>query len=64
MQHVPVSEGGQAIVGNVTQAPRVKAPGKTAASRPALTDAKAAPMPIIDENTERSRIPERRRPSK
>jgi hypothetical protein len=64
VQHVSVSEGGQAIVGNVTQAPRVKAPGQTAASQPALTDAKAAPMPIIDESTERARIPERRRPSK
>ena len=64
VQHVSVGEGGQAIVGNVTQAPREKAPGKTAASRPALTDANAAPMPIIDESTEHGRVPARHRPKK
>jgi hypothetical protein len=64
VQHVSVSEGGQAIVGNVTQASREKAPDKTAAPRPALTDANAAPMPIIDESSERARVPARRRPNK
>jgi hypothetical protein len=64
VQHVSVSEGGQAIVGNVNQAPREKAPDKTAASRPALTDANAAPMPIVDERKERARVPARRRPNK
>ena len=63
VQHVSVSEGGRAIVGNVTQAARQKAP-ESAASPPALTDANAAPMPIIDAPTERSRTAVRRRASK
>jgi hypothetical protein len=42
VQHVTVGEGGQAIVGNVTQGRR------EAASDKAVTDAKAAPMPIIE----------------
>jgi hypothetical protein len=45
---VSVSEGGQAIVGNVTQAPRDNAQDKAATSPPALTDAQMAPMPMID----------------
>jgi hypothetical protein len=61
VQHVSVGEGGQAIVGNVSQAPRVKAPGKTAALRSA--DADTAQMPFIGENTERGRVPARRRPN-
>jgi hypothetical protein len=49
VQHVSVSEGGQAIVGNVTQAARESAPEKTAKSVPALTDAQQAPLTIIGE---------------
>ena len=49
VQHVSVSEGGQAIVGNVTQAAREPAPEKTAKSVPALTDAQQIPMTIIGE---------------
>ena len=49
VQHVSVSEGGQAIVGNVTQAARESAPEKTAKSVPALTDAQQAPMTILGE---------------
>jgi hypothetical protein len=45
---VSVSEGGQAIVGNVTQAARETAPDKAATSPPALTDARMDPMPMID----------------
>jgi hypothetical protein len=48
VQHVSVSEGGQAIVGHVTPATRgskVAAPVNTAA---ALSDARQAAMPIID----------------
>lgn len=45
VQHVSVSEGGQAIVGNVTQAARRTTPEKT----PALTDARKPPMSIIGE---------------
>jgi hypothetical protein len=49
VQHVSVSEGGQAIVGNVTQGARETAPEKTAKSLPALTDAQQTPMTIIGE---------------
>ena len=49
VQHVTVSDGGQAIVGNVTQGPRSAAPNKSA-SRLQLADTKTAPMPIIDES--------------
>jgi len=61
VQHVSVQEGGQAIVGNVTQSPRETAPEKVAASPPALTDARTAPMPIIEEDKARVRIPAQRR---
>jgi hypothetical protein len=43
VQNVSVSEGGQAIVGNVTQGAREKPAEKT----PSLTDARQAAMPII-----------------
>lgn len=43
VQHVTVSEGGQAIVGNVNQTPSARAAGKQAANPPpALTDARTA----------------------
>jgi hypothetical protein len=48
VQYVNVSDGSQAIVGNVTQSPRAAAPDKTAASPSLLTDANITPMPIID----------------
>jgi hypothetical protein len=48
VQHVTVGEGGQAIVGNVTQAGREAAPEKAPAPALALTDAKTPPMPIIE----------------
>ena len=44
VQHVSVSEGGQAIVGNVNQS----AVEKPANETPALTDARQSAMPIID----------------
>jgi hypothetical protein len=46
---VTVSDGGQAIVGNVTQDSREAAASRSAASQPLLAGAKTAPMPIIDE---------------
>jgi len=49
VQHVSVSEGGQAIVGNVTQAPREAARGKAGSSPPALPNAQQSPMPILGE---------------
>lgn len=49
VQHVSVSEGGQAIVGNVTQAARETAPEKPANLTPAVTDAQKPAMTVIDE---------------
>lgn len=60
--HVSVSEGGQAIVGNVTQTPCENAPDKPAAASPlALPDARATSMPIMDKSEERAVIPARDR---
>jgi hypothetical protein len=56
VQHVTVSEGGQAIVGNVTQTPRDHASGKPAA----LTDARTEPMPILRERPKGSPPAQRR----
>jgi len=54
VQHVSVSEGGQAIVGNVNQAPPARAPGKQPTNPPpVITDARSAPMPVIEESKER-----------
>jgi hypothetical protein len=60
VQHVSVNEGGQAIVGNVTQATRETTPGKPANSTMALTDARQAAMPIIG-GPERAPVPLRRK---
>ena len=49
VQHVSVSEGGQAIVGNVTQAGRETVREKAAKSLPALTDGQQTAMAIIGE---------------
>jgi hypothetical protein len=54
VQHVSVSEGGQAIVGNVTHAARETASEMAANSTPALSHSKEAPMPIIDGERERA----------
>jgi hypothetical protein len=48
VQHVTVGEGGQAIVGNVTQGRNEGAQEKAAAPQRALTDAKTDPMPILE----------------
>jgi hypothetical protein len=48
-----VSEGGQAIVGNVTQSVREPA-DKATTSPPALADGRMAPMPMVGN---RERIP-------
>jgi len=57
--HVSISEGGQAIVGNVMQNQGEAAPDETAPSPPLLVDAKAVPMPSV-ENKERVPVPESR----
>jgi len=47
VQNVSVTEGGQAIVGNVTQATHGPAPEQPANTTPAITDARQAPMEIV-----------------
>jgi hypothetical protein len=49
VQHVSVSEGGQAIVGNVTQNPRETAPDKASSSTPALAHSTEFAMKTLDE---------------
>lgn len=61
VQHVSVGEGGQAIVGNVTQAARENAPDNKAASAPALAHDKTAPMPTIDGSSKAQPAPIRRK---
>jgi hypothetical protein len=63
VQHVSVSEGGQAIVGNVTQNPRETAPDKASSSTPAPAHSKVAPMKTLDE-APRKATPARRKSSK
>jgi len=48
VQHVNVSEGGQSIVGNVTQGHRDVAPNGVPAQPLALTHDKTQPMDIIE----------------
>jgi hypothetical protein len=47
VQHVSVSEGGQAIVGNVTPPAGGTASEKPMTTTPALTDSRQQAMPII-----------------
>jgi hypothetical protein len=47
VQHVSVSEGGQAIVGNVTQTAREPVPERAGDAPPALGHSKEPPMPIV-----------------
>jgi hypothetical protein len=49
VQNVSVNDGGQAIVGNVTQAPGEAARGGAAASPATLVDARCPPMAMLDE---------------
>jgi hypothetical protein len=64
VQHVTVSEGGQAIVGNVTQGQAADATKKAAASPALLTNAKTAPMPPVDACREQIPVSTRRRSQK
>ena len=48
IQNVSVSEGGQAIVGNFTQNANDNSKAKAATTPAAITDARAAPMAIIE----------------
>jgi hypothetical protein len=60
VHHVSVAEGGQAIVGNVTQAVRETVPERHAKTTPALSDAQQIAMPIVTE-PKRAAIPARRK---
>jgi len=69
LQHVSVAEGGQAIVGNVTQAPREngqeKAVQETAATPPpTLPDTNVVPMPSMDKSKEHDPLAVRRKSNK
>ncbi len=63
VQHVSVSEGGQAIVGNVTQSPSKAAPESAPAKPAALAPPREQPMKILDEAPQRP-SPLRRKSSK
>ena len=55
--HVSVNQGGQAIVGSVTQNQQEAAAQNAAPPQPLLTDAKAVPMPIIEESDKGVPVP-------
>jgi hypothetical protein len=63
LQHVSVADGGQAIVGNVTQAPRENAQEKAEVPPRALTDTNVVPMPMGKSN-EYDPVPVRRKSNK
>jgi hypothetical protein len=60
VQNVSVTEGGQAILGNVTQAAHGAAPDQLTKTTPALTDARQPAMDIIGES-ERVPVPLRKK---
>jgi hypothetical protein len=69
LQHVSVAEGGQAIVGNVTQAPRENgqekaAKEKAAAPPPTLPDTNVVPMPSMGKSKEHESLAVRRKSNK
>jgi hypothetical protein len=63
LQNVSVAEGGQAIVGNVTQAPRENGGEKVATLPTSSAETNVVPMPKIDESEERVRASGRRKPA-
>jgi hypothetical protein len=69
LQHVSVADGGQAIVGNVTQAPRENerekaAQEKAATPAPNLPDTNVVPMPSMGKSREHDPLPVRRKSNK
>ena len=69
LQHVSVAEGGQAIVGNVTQAPRENGREKAAQEEavtppPTLPDTNVVPMPSMGESKEHDPLAVRRKSNK
>lgn len=61
LQHVSVAEGGQAIVGNVTQAPRENGQEKAATPPPTLPDTNVVPMPSMGKSKEHDPLSVRRK---
>jgi len=59
-QHVSVSDGGQAIVGNVTRPARKRASRNRTRATPFISDARQAPMDNISE-PRREQVPLRRK---
>jgi hypothetical protein len=69
LQHVSVAEGGQAIVGNVTQAPRENgrekaAQEKAATPPPARPDTNVVPMPSMGKSKQHDPLSVRRKSNK
>jgi hypothetical protein len=64
LQHVSVADGGQAIVGDVTQPPRENRQEKPAAPPPTLTDTNVVPMPIMGKSKEQEPVSVRRKSNK
>ena len=74
LQHVSVAEGGQAIVGNVTQAPRENGQEKAAQEKaaqekaatppPTRPDTNVVPMPSMGESKEHDPLAVRRKSNK
>jgi hypothetical protein len=64
LQHVSVAEGGQAIVGNVTQAPRENGREKAATPPPAHPDTNVVPMPSMGKSKEHDPLSVRRKSNK
>jgi hypothetical protein len=69
LQHVSVAEGGQAIVGNVTQAPRANGQEKAAQEKaatppPTLPDTNVVPMPSMGKSKEHDPLSVRRKSNK
>ena len=69
LQHVSVAEGGQAIIGNVTHAPRKNGQKKAAQEKaatpvPTLPDTNVVPMPIMGKSKEHDPLSVRRKSNK
>ena len=74
LQHVSVAEGGQAIVGNVTHAPRKNGQEQTAQKKaaqekaatppPTLPDTNVVPMPLMGKSKEHDPLSVRRKSDK
>ena len=63
VQNVSVSEGGQAIVGNVSQHAVDGGKGKAATKPAAIIDGHTAPMPMVEQDEQPVAVPAKRRVS-